>query len=129
MSSRPGRWRSRSERPGRRVAWPGARSRTCRAARAFEGRRAAPAPSGNWTRSDVREQKILKCPDRLVERSRRERLLRELPARDRLDRIRSEEHTSELQSRGQQVCRLLLDKKNAEEPAVAPVMLDNEAAD
>src|SRR5690625_5690038 len=27
-------------------------------------------------------------------------------------RLRSEEHTSELQSRGQLVCRLLLDKKN-----------------
>src|SRR5437870_11493474 len=30
---------------------------------------------------------------------------------------RSEEHTSELQSRGHLVCRLLLEKKNAEGPA------------
>src|SRR5690625_5411482 len=29
-----------------------------------------------------------------------------------VDRCRSEEHTSELQSRGQLVCRLLLEKKN-----------------
>src|SRR5690625_6247965 len=29
-----------------------------------------------------------------------------------LPRLRSEEHTSELQSRGQLVCRLLLEKKN-----------------
>src|SRR6266702_181786 len=35
------------------------------------------------------------------------------PHRDRLDpgRFRSEEHTSELQSRGHLVCRLLLEKK------------------
>src|SRR5690349_22012756 len=31
--------------------------------------------------------------------------------RDRLDRLRSEEHTSELQSRRDLVCRLLLEKK------------------
>src|SRR5690625_6346982 len=31
---------------------------------------------------------------------------------DKLMSVRSEEHTSELQSRGQLVCRLLLDKKN-----------------
>src|SRR5690625_5732391 len=30
--------------------------------------------------------------------------------------IRSEEHTSELQSRGQLVCRLLLEKKNSRAP-------------
>src|SRR5690625_7044444 len=30
--------------------------------------------------------------------------------------MRSEEHTSELQSRGQLVCRLLLEKKNPQEP-------------
>src|SRR5437870_10562617 len=34
------------------------------------------------------------------------------PARHRL---RSEEHTSELQSRGQLVCRLLLEKKNSQD--------------
>src|SRR5439155_8805969 len=32
-------------------------------------------------------------------------------ARELMDRERSEEHTSELQSRGQLVCRLLLEKK------------------
>src|SRR5437660_9219019 len=32
---------------------------------------------------------------------------------------RSEEHTSELQSRGHLVCRLLLEKKNAQEGAAA----------
>src|SRR5690625_5318579 len=31
---------------------------------------------------------------------------------------RSEEHTSELQSRGHLVCRLLLEKKNTEEPSL-----------
>src|SRR5207253_5738774 len=34
-----------------------------------------------------------------------------IEARASLDQIRSEEHTSELQSRGQLVCRLLLEKK------------------
>src|SRR3712207_6939807 len=33
------------------------------------------------------------------------------PPRDRVPRIRSEEHTSELQSRQYLVCRLLLEKK------------------
>src|SRR5436190_9903047 len=33
------------------------------------------------------------------------------PAREDLDRIRSEEHTSELQSHSDLVCRLLLEKK------------------
>src|SRR5690625_5944433 len=42
---------------------------------------------------------------------------RELPARLRKPRwfARSEEHTSELQSRGHLVCRLLLEKKNEKE--------------
>src|SRR5437870_13716520 len=34
-----------------------------------------------------------------------------LPLRPRYNRSRSEEHTSELQSRGHLVCRLLLEKK------------------
>src|SRR5439155_13012201 len=33
-------------------------------------------------------------------------------ARERLEKMRSEEHTSELQSRGHLVCRLLLEKQN-----------------
>src|SRR5437588_3241643 len=40
---------------------------------------------GNWTRSDVREQKILEGPHRLLQCLRRERLLREPLARDRLE--------------------------------------------
>src|SRR5437870_8284777 len=46
-------------------------------------------------------------------RSRRHALLprRLLPCRDRRFPRRSEEHTSELQSRGHLVCRLLLEKK------------------
>src|SRR5207253_3262424 len=44
---------------------------------------------------------------------RRGRLAIDLERRpDLLDRARSEEHTSELQSRGHLVCRLLLEKKN-----------------
>src|SRR2546430_8808646 len=38
--------------------------------------------------------------------------LRQLPLKDRLDSLRSEEHTSELQSQSNLVCRLLLEKKN-----------------
>src|SRR5437870_8147576 len=38
------------------------------------------------------------------------------------DRYRSEEHTSELQSRGHLVCRLLLEKKN---PSVMPSIITN----
>jgi len=41
---------------------------------------------GNWTRSDIREQKILERPHRLLERFRREWLLREPLARDRFAR-------------------------------------------
>src|SRR5207253_10533900 len=53
--------------------------------------------------------------DRL--RSRVDEVLRLLEAEtgdraDDLDHLRSEEHTSELQSRGHLVCRLLLEKKN-----------------
>src|SRR5439155_17562275 len=40
-------------------------------------------------------------------------LLGKTPASDSLQRDRSEEHTSELQSRGHLVCRLLLEKKNS----------------
>src|SRR5207253_1472557 len=41
----------------------------------------------NGTRSDVRKQKILEDPHRLLQCLRRERLLREPLARDRLERI------------------------------------------
>src|SRR5207253_6832749 len=40
------------------------------------------------------------------------RLIQSIEAGDVFDAIRSEEHTSELQSRGHLVCRLLLEKKN-----------------
>src|SRR5438105_12678838 len=42
-------------------------------------------------------------------------LLRRVARFDRLDAVRSEEHTSELQSRVDLVCRLLLEKKNTKE--------------
>src|SRR3712207_7472387 len=42
-----------------------------------------------------------------------ERIVKE--ARDQQQRLRSEEHTSELQSRQYLVCRLLLEKKNTQE--------------
>src|SRR5439155_5497366 len=45
------------------------------------------------------------------------------PADRVLPRDRSEEHTSELQSRGQLVCRLLLEKKKQELDAVVPLDL------
>src|SRR3712207_7027328 len=35
-------------------------------------------------------------------------------------RVRSEEHTSELQSRQYLVCRLLLEKKNTQTPVISP---------
>src|SRR3989449_8532102 len=41
----------------------------------------------------------------------RERLPREVEIARRVDQVRSEEHTSELQSRLHLVCRLLLEKK------------------
>src|SRR5205085_11666343 len=40
-------------------------------------------------------------------------------AQVRRRRLRSEEHTSELQSQSNLVCRLLLEKKNSEDPPVA----------
>src|SRR5690606_40962753 len=45
-------------------------------------------------------------------RARRGRTARTPPGMARADRLRSEEHTSELQSRENLVCRLLLEKKN-----------------
>src|SRR5207253_11102153 len=40
-----------------------------------------------------------------------------------IGRIRSEEHTSELQSRGHLVCRLLLEKKNKKKSITEPLLL------
>src|SRR2546430_13433565 len=39
--------------------------------------------------------------------------------RPRFDTLRSEEHTSELQSQSNLVCRLLLEKKNTKNPGAA----------
>src|SRR5437870_7181766 len=47
-----------------------------------------------------------------------------LPNVDELLGERSEEHTSELQSRGHLVCRLLLEKKNGTEPGQAADRVD-----
>src|SRR5256886_7923346 len=43
------------------------------------------------------------------------------PARAEVHTQRSEEHTSELQSQSNLVCRLLLEKKNTEVPRLEPV--------
>src|SRR5690606_42095032 len=46
------------------------------------------------------------------------------PTREGLDPVRSEEHTSELQSRENLVCRLLLEKKNEKQLWGRQAMLD-----
>src|SRR5690625_63118 len=46
------------------------------------------------------------------ERAKVKKIMSYLPDPPKIDVPRSEEHTSELQSRGQLVCRLLLEKKN-----------------
>src|SRR5439155_4579519 len=46
------------------------------------------------------------------------RLTAVLGAEAEQDKVRSEEHTSELQSRGHLVCRLLLEKKNMKHPGL-----------
>src|SRR5256885_7330219 len=67
-----------------------------RAARAFPGRLVAPAPSP---------------PAAIIDAPRRARERRRVLRGDRPLRGRSEEHTSELQSPCNLVCRLLLEKK------------------
>src|SRR3712207_7710546 len=57
-----------------------------------------------------RQQPTVTRADRTVERTPRRREI-DSPSRARDDRSRSEEHTSELQSRQYLVCRLLLEKK------------------
>src|SRR3712207_7445417 len=84
--------RSRPLRPGRR-ARAGARARPAR--RAGAARALPPAR-----------------PARVAPRGPRARALVLPPAAARLAGQRSEEHTSELQSRQYLVCRLLLEKKN-----------------
>src|SRR3712207_8365865 len=65
-------------------------------------------------------QQLFRVVHELVEEVDRTRQVARLvvPPRERLheDEVRSEEHTSELQSRQYLVCRLLLEKKNDEPP-------------
>src|SRR2546430_7454883 len=61
----------------------------------------------------ARDQHTLELVERLLEHAGRERPPRE-------HEVRSEEHTSELQSQSNLVCRLLLEKKKTEQyPSVA----------
>src|SRR2546430_12950780 len=64
------------------------------------------SPSSNWsaTRAQVLVHTV---PARSCRPTRRGRSM----SRDQIDRPRSEEHTSELQSQSNLVCRLLLEKK------------------
>src|SRR5437870_10707964 len=89
----------------------------------------APAPSEIYTLSlhdalpiflraeavperDVRQRVAVSVDERLVDRVRAELVRQRRRQRvDVEDQNRSEEHTSELQSRGHLVCRLLLEKK------------------
>src|SRR5437660_7934796 len=64
-----------------------------------------PAPVGRARRAAQHRDRSRAAPPSRLERSAR--------ARPRAGH-RSEEHTSELQSRGQLVCRLLLEKKNTD---------------
>src|SRR2546430_7052696 len=50
-------------------------------------------------------------------------------ASDALDRLRSEEHTSELQSQSNLVCRLLLEKKKKRTAAAEPSQQTNRTRD
>src|SRR2546427_9076165 len=50
-------------------------------------------------------------PSGLVRRFHRNRPMREIGGQVRMEKTRSEEHTSELQSQSNLVCRLLLEKK------------------
>src|SRR5690625_6406903 len=63
------------------------------------------AYSGTW--ADAMALRIDELPERPVDDSGEKGQTRVTP-----DGLRSEEHTSELQSRGHLVCRLLLEKKN-----------------
>src|SRR3712207_8762172 len=62
---------------------------------------------GGVATTDVLRRVVVR--DHLRERGKQPRLHRVL--RERVERVRSEEHTSELQSRQYLVCRLLLEKK------------------
>src|SRR2546421_1372468 len=65
--------------------------------------------SGRWTRGSFARDRRWRGSERNEEPRRRRRGRR---AGLELDLQRSEEHTSELQSRSDLVCRLLLEKKN-----------------
>src|SRR5690625_7076747 len=65
---------------------------------------------GNWPNTPATERgKLVRQIATLIERDKEE--LARLESLD-TGKTRSEEHTSELQSRGHIVCRLLLEKKN-----------------
>src|SRR5690625_7043415 len=68
----------------------------------------------NPLREVIRGQRLVVVDDSIVRGNTQRaliRMLREAGAAEIHVRIRSEEHTSELQSRGHLVCRLLLEKK------------------
>src|SRR5437870_7696169 len=68
-------------------------------------------PEGNSGRSSVPSGNSAACVFRQLRITRRSRAVKRT-ALNFLRERRSEEHTSELQSRGHLVCRLLLEKKN-----------------
>src|SRR5947208_9530070 len=66
-------------------------------------------------RSRVRREASRSRQAANLDRARRRR---EVSLVDLVDRLRSEEHTSELQSPDHLVCRLLLEKKKSREPMI-----------
>src|SRR5207253_9331897 len=79
-------------------ALPISRSSSCRRPARKQSAREIRNPSTVWRRLR------LQCPRPSIGEDRQ-------CTRAQRDRVRSEEHTSELQSRGHLVCRLLLEKK------------------
>src|SRR5256885_12110920 len=83
----------------------------------FRSRGRRPCPGSRSRRRDGRCATAESCPCRRGELSREQpgrTEQPEMPARSVELAVRSEEHTSELQSPCNLVCRLLLEKKNAE---------------
>src|SRR5690625_6083782 len=66
-----------------------------------------------YMRSDYKEQKVMKVPDGTYSGFEIIPEMEKVVFVEKVFHQRSEEHTSELQSRGHLVCRLLLDKKNS----------------
>src|SRR5438270_9350647 len=80
-------------------------------------------PTG--ARPEPRERDDLDAAGRRAERYGRRRGAAEQHASDRGQDGRSEEHTSELQSQSNLVCRLLLEKKKSYEVQTRPPLSDN----